>query len=105
MNLTDTQSAELRRIADGAHDTNRAAWTTAFRGGRDEARRQLRDVLDTGDGDAFETAAIEMDAGSCWREDGDEHGQGWLSVLDDVRRVLPSWPWLPETINPEPEGH
>ena len=103
MNLSDTQSAELRRIAAGAHDTNRAP-SSAFRRGRDDARNRLAGVLDHGTGDAFEDAAIEMDGDACWHTDGDDYGQGWLSVLDDVRRVLPSWPWLPDDPNPAPEG-
>jgi hypothetical protein len=100
MNLTDTQRAELCRIADGSSDTNQGAWTSAFRGGRADARGRLSAVLDAGDGDAFEDAAIEMDADACWHEYTSEYGSGWLSVLADVRRVLPSWPWLPDTPQP-----
>ena len=102
MSLTDTQRAELRRLADGARDTNPATWSIAFRSGRDEARRSLRDVLNAEPGDASQSAALAMDAGSCWHDECDEHGRGWWSLLDEVRRVLPSWPWLPNT--PEPEG-
>ena len=104
MNLTDTRRAELRRIADGAHDRNRGVWTSSFRRGRDDARSRLNDALDHDADDAFEGAAIEMDADACWHGNGDDYGQGWLSVLDDVRRVLPSWPWLPDTPDHEPEG-
>lgn len=102
MNLTDTQAADLRSIAGGTHD--RSAPSSAFRRGRDAARGQLCIVLDAGTGDAFEEAAIEMSGDSCRHEDGDDYGQGWLSLLDDVRRVLPSWPWLPDTPNDEPEA-
>jgi hypothetical protein len=101
VNLTDTQSAALRRIADGSCDRTGTP-SSAFSRGRDDARSRLAGVLDHGTGDAFEEAAIEMDADAAFRTDGDDYGQGWLSVLADVRRVLPSWPWLPET--PDPEG-
>lgn len=101
--ISDTQSAALRRIADGSCERP-ATPSSAFRRGRDDARSRLGDVLDHGTGDAFEEAAIEMSGDSCWHEDGDDYGQGWLSVLADVRRVLPSWPWLPDTPNPAPEG-
>ncbi len=93
MNLTGTQRAELRHIAEGGHDMNRNTGSLAFREGRDHARSRLRDVLDTQDDDAFEESAIEVDAESCLFEG--EFSFGFLSVLDDVRVVLPSWPWLP----------
>lgn len=92
--LTPAQLAELHQIADGARDSNRRLWTPAFRDGRDHARARLRDLLASEDDD-FEAAAIDMDAEAYlfegWLADG------FLSVLDDVRVVLPSWPWLPES--------
>lgn len=92
--LSPAQLCELRQIADGARDTNRHLWTSAFRAGRDHARSLLRDLLDSESDGAFELAAIEMDAEACLHE-GD-CAQGFLSVLGDVRVVLPSWPWLPD---------
>lgn len=92
--LTPAQLAELRQIADGDRDSNRQLWTPAFRDGRDHARSRLRDLLASEDDDVFEQAAIEMEAEACLAEGW--LADGFLSVLDDVRVVLPSWPWLPD---------
>ncbi len=100
--FTEAQRAELASIANGHRDTNRHVWGAPFRDGRDHARGRLLDVLFSEDDDALEQTAIEMDSESCLFEG--EFSFGFLSVLDDVRRVLPSWPWLPATLDTETEG-